>query len=64
MSKAQFELLKSLAYPDIIQVEAPKPKKVSGKSKATKKEDVVEAEIKEDAVAIETEEETKEEVQD
>ncbi|HNZ14908.1 MAG TPA: trigger factor [Anaerolineaceae bacterium] len=64
LSKAQFELLKSLANPDIIQVEAPKPKKVSSKSKATKKENAVEAEIKEDAVAIETVEETKEEAQE
>lgn len=37
MGQAQFELLKTLANPDIIQVEAPKPKKVSSKTKSTAK---------------------------
>jgi len=37
MGQAQFELLKSLANPDIIQVEAPKPKKVSSKTKISAK---------------------------
>lgn len=44
MGMAQFELLKSLASPDVIQVEAPKPKKAASKAKSAKKEAEVETE--------------------
>ncbi len=57
MGQAQFELLKSLANPDIIQVEAPKPKKVSSKTKISSKK--AEA-VPEKEEADKTEEETEE----
>jgi trigger factor len=57
MGQAQFELLKSLANPDFIQVEAPKPKKVSSKTKISSKK--AEA-VPEKEEADKTEEETEE----
>lgn len=57
MGQAQFELLKSLANPDIIQVEAPKPKKVSSKTKiSTKKTEAVPEKEEADKTEEETEE--------
>ncbi len=57
MGQAQFELLKSLANPDIIQVEAPKPKKVSSKTKiSTKKAEAVPEKEEADKTEEETEE--------
>lgn len=57
MGQAQFELLKSLANPDFVQVEAPKPKKVSSKTKISSKK--AEA-VPEKEEADKTEEETEE----
>ena len=51
MGQAQFELLKSLASPDVIQVEAPKAKKA--KAKATKEETKPAAEEEQEAPAEE-----------
>ena len=57
MGQAQFELLKSLANTDFVQVEAPKPKKVSSKTKISSKK--AEA-VPEKEEADKTEEETEE----
>ena len=71
MGQAQFELLKSLASPDVIQVEAPKAKKAKAKAAAEETEPVAEEakevapeETKAKPKATKAKKETKEEPQE
>lgn len=67
LGQAQFELLKSLANPDVIQVEAPKAKKAKAKAEAKEEtEPVTEEAVEKKAKpkATKAKKETKEEPQE